>query len=121
MERRGFFALVAAALAVPFRKAAGYDPTVAERGTKGDCLARVYRQGDGGHFWEIDRRDVRAGDRVIMLGLDGKRLWRAEAFTVGEQPYYLDGDGNTCCEITDQDPQCLVPHQYDPDNRTSEG
>jgi hypothetical protein len=41
----------------------------------------VYREGADGSYREIRRHDVRPGDRIIMIGQDGDRLWKAEAVT----------------------------------------
>jgi hypothetical protein len=99
--RRSFLGGVGAFLAGLFGARAGaapwpYDPTVADRSRRGACMARLYRfDPESGDFHEIGRLGARPGDRCVMLGLDGQRLWRAEAFTVGEKGVVgdpLDGE-----------------------------
>lgn len=73
---------------------APYDPTVADRNGKGSCLSRIYRLATDGCYYEIGRAEPKPGDRCIVLGLDGKRLWSAEAFTVAgpRGSYFHDGE-----------------------------
>lgn len=99
MKRRSFFGAALAAVAGLFGvKAFGAGPKPGrvpptERDENGECLARLYRLGDGGCFHEIPRDGARPGDRVIMLGIDGARIWKAEAFTVEKEGYVRCTDG----------------------------
>jgi hypothetical protein len=98
MKRRSFLgglgAMVAGLFGCGRAAPAEYDPTIADRDKKGKCLSRIYRLAKDGCYYEIGRGEPRPGDRCIVLGLDGKRLWSAEAFTVGgpRGSFYHDGE-----------------------------
>jgi hypothetical protein len=90
--RRGFLGLMGAALAGLGLRAAGAAPEP-ERDPRGRDVAQAFRLGPNGCFDKTPRSALRPGDRFIMLGLDGDRLWRAEAFVVGRRGHWVAPDG----------------------------
>lgn len=85
MKRRGFFGLLAAgvgAVALTGRKAAASVGLVpCERDLAGRAVARCYTQSPGDGKWrEVPRQSLKKGDRVIMVGIDGDRLFMCTAF-----------------------------------------
>jgi len=72
-----------------------------DKDRNGNCVAQVFRKGTDGYYYHIHRNEVRAGDECIVIGLDGKRLWRVDAYKVHERGYtrmdelegaYVDGE-----------------------------
>lgn len=113
MKRRSFLAGLGAALAglaglaglCGWKTAAAASATLGtipptERDRHGICLARIYRRDAvSGSYHEIGRDAAKPGDRCIVIGLDGSRLWRADAFTIGKQGAFIDpaDGGPTVC------------------------
>ncbi len=88
MKRRTLFGAMVGLVGGLFASRAGgadpFDHTKAERDSNGKAICRVYRADAEGVYREIDRNAIRRGDRIIMIGQDGDRLWKAEVATVGQ-------------------------------------
>jgi hypothetical protein len=101
MDRREMFtAAFSSLLAAPggaatFPAAAGFDPTVAPRDANGRAVCRIYRQDAAGAWREVLPADVKAGNRIICVGLDGRRLWMVRLIDVAEARPPEDGDGGS--------------------------
>jgi hypothetical protein len=92
--RRGFLGLLGVALAgVGFRTAAAVAAPETERDPRGRAVAQAFRLMPDGCFGKVPRSALRPGDRFVLLGLDGDRLWRAEAFVVGSRGRWVAPDG----------------------------
>jgi hypothetical protein len=109
MKRRGFIGWLAASIAsifpAPTAGAESNDPNAAAFGkvdldSRGGCMAQAYRRNeDDGCFYRIGRMDVRPGDQIIMLGLDGPRIWQAQVLTATKGSY-VDRRGDIYVEYT---------------------
>lgn len=89
----GVLGTLAGLLGIGKVRAAKFDPTVADRDADGDCQVRVYRREEDGTYLEIPRGTEKPGDRVIWIGQDGHRLWRATSFTVAPEGVVRCDDG----------------------------
>jgi hypothetical protein len=108
MFRRSFIGRAAAAVTALFAggvsKAAAtaspaFDPTVPDRDPHGEPMAWLYRVADDDKAYRIDRKSARPGDRVIMLGLCGDRLFKADSFTVGNRSHATLRDGLEALDV----------------------
>lgn len=82
-----------------------HDPTIPERDRNGQAITRLYRRDHEGEWREIERTQIAAGDMVICIGWDGKRLWKCEALLTGSA--YLpdagkDQSGAGGCQFRDR-------------------
>lgn len=75
----------------PYPAAVQFDPTKANRDGAGRAICRIYRETPDGTWREIQQRDIQPGDKIICIGQDGDRLWRAAALRV-EQPFPPDAE-----------------------------
>lgn len=75
----GFFCAPKAAEA---KAAEVLDPTVAPRDSRGECVTRVYRETPDRGWREIQIAEINPGDKIICIGQDGDRLWRANSIKV---------------------------------------
>jgi hypothetical protein len=98
MNRRALLAslltpAVGAAASVPaVAVLAPDDPTRPARDARGKAVCRVYREEAQGVWRQIRTDEVRAGDRIVCIGQDGDRLWKADAMTVAGLVAPQNGD-----------------------------
>lgn len=100
MRRRSFFSAVGGAIAALFAnpttaQAAGKDHTKPdEYDPSGEAICRIYRQVKDGTYRQIQRSEIRVGDRILMVGQNGDRLFMCREGTVAaisHEPYQNGG------------------------------
>jgi hypothetical protein len=78
MKRREFFPAIAAFAVAPLAPAKETDAMAIDWNRS----MRTYRSCDDGGWREVKPWNVRVGDLVICIGIDGDELWRAHEFEV---------------------------------------
>lgn len=59
-----------------------------EYGHYGESMAQAYKLHEDGTYRLVPRLSLKAGDKFIVIGVDGDRLWRVCQFEVGEGEIY---------------------------------
>lgn len=70
-----------------------YDGLPGKRDLHGNRMARVYCRQPNGTYLEIEPHEVKGGDEILTLGIDGKQVWQVTAAHVHERGAYREEDG----------------------------